>query len=194
MGVQNLCLPRVIDTRASGFVITNPMLAKSDRPPFKAAFGTNFRYRFSLENPTLKATVYLLFVLLPVVLGRSLYVLLICQRNEDQLRINLSRSDTLSIGSQRNKAKRATFLKKSLNFYFPSQLVANEKGGFLQKSENFSKNFSIATSHQSEPKCKSPSIGSQRNEAKMATKSKISQNFFREKRKSRYRGVSITLG
>ena len=194
MGVQNLCLLRVIDTRASRFVITSPMLAKSDRQPFGLSLVPNADTVCSPENPTSKAAVYLLFVLLPVVLGRSLYVLLICQRNEDQLRINLSRSDTLSIGSQRNKAKRATFLKKSLTFYFPSQLVANEKGEFLQKSENFSKNFSIATSHQSEPKCKSPSIGSQRNEAKRATKSKISQNFFREKRKSRYRGVSITLG
>ena len=142
MGVQNQCLPRVIDTRASGFVITSPMLAKSDRPPFKAAFGTNFRYRFSLENPTLKATVYLLFVLLPVVLGRSLNVLLICQRNEDQLRINLSRSDTLSIGSQRNKAKRATFLKKSLNFYFPPQLVASETRQKGQRNQKFLKIFS----------------------------------------------------
>ena len=118
MGVQNQCLPRVIDTRASGFVITSPMLAKSDRPPFKAAFGTNFRYRFSLENPTLKATVYLLFVLLPVVLGRSLYVLLICQRNEDQLRINLSRSVN------------------------PPQLVASETRQKGQRNQKFLKIFS----------------------------------------------------
>ena len=108
LGVQNLCLPRVIDTRASGFVITNPMLAKSDRQPFGLSFVPNFDTVCSPKNQTSKATAYLLFVLLPVVLGRSLYVLWICQRNETQLRIKLSRSDTLSIGSQRNKAKRAT--------------------------------------------------------------------------------------
>ena len=31
MGVQKQCLLRVIDTRARGFVITKPMLAKSER-------------------------------------------------------------------------------------------------------------------------------------------------------------------
>ena len=113
LDIQILCLPRVIDTRASGFVITNPMLAKSDRQPFGLSLVPNFDTICSHEKPTLKATVYLLFVLLPVVLGRSLYVLLICQRNENQLRIKLSRSDTLSIGSQRNKAKRAMKFKIS---------------------------------------------------------------------------------
>ncbi len=31
LDVQNQCLLRVVDTRAQGFVITNPMLAKSER-------------------------------------------------------------------------------------------------------------------------------------------------------------------
>ena len=31
MGVQKQCLLRVVDTYARGFVITKPMLAKSDR-------------------------------------------------------------------------------------------------------------------------------------------------------------------
>ena len=112
-GTETRCLLRVNDSKLRGTWYQLPMLAKSDRQPFGLSLVPNFDTICSHEKPTLKATVYLLFVLLPVVLVRSLYVLLLCQRNKDQLRINLSRSDTSSIGSQRNKAKRAMKFKIS---------------------------------------------------------------------------------